>query len=360
MPACRHDSSLIVAQTYSSANNVDYGITVFNWNYYPGILDPSITNPTTSDSIWVSWPTGEIHTVTLQTINQWGCYNGAGLMGTVTEPAPFNPSYTLDPTTCMNSNGHILLSTANGGQSNYYTFNWLPNQPPITNLLAVNQSNLNPLTSYQVVVNGQSLSLDAAPGTYCHDTISIFVPDTGEIVAQFDTMMLEQHMAAPYDVQFVNTTINGRKYSWRIYNESGELVGTSTLEDPLYSFTDEGCYQIVLVATSKQGCVDTMAYNPLCVDAFPVLEIPNVFTPNNDGNNDLFRVHGKSILEFHAVVFNRWGKKIYEWDDVNGYWDGKIGSSDASPGTYYYKITAKGKKETDYEFNGFFYLLREK
>ena len=103
-----------------------------------------------------------------------------------------------------------------------------------------------------------------------------------------------------------------------------------------------------------------MRFEPICVDAFPVLEIPNVFTPNNDGQNDIFRVHGESIIEFHAIIFNRWGKKIYEWDDVNGYWDGKIGSSEASPGTYFYKITATGKKDTNYEENGFFYLLREK
>jgi gliding motility-associated-like protein len=194
----------------------------------------------------------------------------------------------------------------------------------------------------------------------CHDTLTIFVPDTGEITAGFDTTVFLQHQAAPYEVQFVNTTINGRKYSWRIYDENGTLVGTSTVEEPFYSFAEEGCYQIVLVATSKQGCIDTMAFNPVCVDAYPVLEIPNVFTPNSDGQNDVFRVHGESIIEFKAIIFNRWGKKIYEWDDVNKGWDGKIGNAEASPGEYFYIITAKGKKDTSYEEKGFFYLLREK
>ena len=103
-----------------------------------------------------------------------------------------------------------------------------------------------------------------------------------------------------------------------------------------------------------------MEFNPLCVDAYPLLEVPNSFTPNNDGQNDFFRVHSKSIIEFHAVILNRWGKKLYEWDNADGYWDGKIGGGDATPGVYYYIVTAKGKKETDYEFKGFFYLLREK
>jgi len=348
---------MIIAHTWPLPNNVDYGVTGFEWVYTGGTLVAPDTLASQSDTIYVSWATGEHHIVNLIESNRWGCHSGI-VTDTVKEPAPFNPSYTLVPTSCMQSIGSITLSTANGNNPNYYTFQWL--DPTIANPVLLQQTGLSPLTNYHVQVNGQSLSLDAAPGTICHDTLTIFVPDTGEIVAQFDTLTLEQHQAAPYDVQFINTTINGRKYSWRIYDESGTLIGTSTLEDPLYSFVDEGCYTIVLVATSKQNCIDTMEFHPLCVDAFPELEIPNVFTPNGDGQNDLFRVHGKSIIEFHAIIFNRWGKKIYEWDDVNGYWDGKIGSSDASPGTYYYKITAKGKKDKDYEFNGFFYLLREK
>ncbi|PIP55036.1 MAG: hypothetical protein COX07_02095, partial [Bacteroidetes bacterium CG23_combo_of_CG06-09_8_20_14_all_32_9] len=192
------------------------------------------------------------------------------------------------------------------------------------------------------------------------DSILVYVNDTGEVIAQFDTLSFEQHSAAPYGIQFINTTIGGRRYSWRIYNEDGELIYTSTLEAPPYTFTDEGCYQIVLIAESKWGCKDTTVFNPLCVDAYPVLEVPNSFTPNNDGQNDMFIVHSKSIVEFHAVILNRWGKKLYEWDNVTNGWDGKIGGSDASPGVYYYIITAKGKKEINYEFKGFFYLLKEK
>jgi gliding motility-associated-like protein len=361
MPQCRHDSSRIVATTWPLPNNVDYMLTGFEWTYAGGQLSPVIINPNVSDTIYVSWPTGEQHSVSLITTNTWGCRSGI-LTHQVIEPAPFNPSYDLVDAHCMGCNGTVELSTANGPQSNYYTFAWLSGQN-FLDTTSVTQSGLCPLTSYGVVVNGQSLSLDATPGTICHDTLSIFVSDTGKVTANFDTLLLEQHQAAPYGVQFINTSVGGRKYSWRIYDEAGTLVYTSTLEAPLYTFEDEGCYKIILVATSKLpewGCKDTMEFNPLCVDAYPLLEVPNSFTPNNDGKNDLFRVNSKSIIEFHAVILNRWGKKLYEWDNADGYWDGKIGGSDASPGVYYYIVTAKGKKETDYEFKGFFYLLREK
>jgi gliding motility-associated-like protein len=147
-------------------------------------------------------------------------------------------------------------------------------------------------------------------------------------------------------------------------------VGVTSEENPIWNFEEEGCFQIVLVAESKVdeswfdiprvGCRDTFLYDWLCFDATPILEIPNVFTPNGDGMNDVFRVHAKAITEFKAILFNRWGKKIYEWDDYHQGWDGKIGGSEASPGVYYYIITATGKDDAKFEEKGFFYLMREK
>ena len=49
------------------------------------------------------------------------------------------------------------------------------------------------------------------------------------------------------------------------------------------------------------------------------LEFPNAFSPNGDGINDIFKAKDgyKSITEFHATVFNRWGQKLYTWDNPN-------------------------------------------
>ncbi|NSW46297.1 MAG: gliding motility-associated C-terminal domain-containing protein, partial [Bacteroidales bacterium] len=70
----------------------------------------------------------------------------------------------------------------------------------------------------------------------------------------------------------------------------------------------------------------------------------------------------KAIVEFKCIIFNRWGKKLYEWDDITKGWNGKINGNgaDASPGVYYYVVTAKDKKGKDYEQKGYFYLLKEK
>jgi len=270
----------------------------------------------------------------------------------------FNPTDSIVPATCGNCNGEIHLFTSYNGHPNYYTFNWLDTVIHTTDYI---QDSLCP-GRYYVRVNGQSLSPDAAPATYCHDTISIWLPDTGYVYAHFDTMSIAQMQAAPYTLQLINTTINGRKYSWRVYDEQGNLVTTSTSQDFNYEFTEEGCYRIVLIATSKQECRDTAEYKWFCVDSKPEFDVPNVFTPNGDGQNDDFIIHGKAIVEFKCIIFNRWGQKLYEWDDITKGWNGKINGNgaEASPGVYYYVVTAKDKKGKDYEQKGYFYLLKEK
>ncbi len=354
MPACRYDSSMIIAHTWPLPNHPDYGITNFLWTYPGGTLSSTISDPTTSDTIYVSWHSGEQHTVTLITSNQWGCNSGI-VTQFVHEPPKFSPTDSIYPATCGNCNGRIRLFTTYNGNVNYFTFNWLDINSPV-----LYRDSLCPNQPYYVQVKGQSLSPDAAPGTICFDTLAIWMPDTGTVIASFDTTILEQHAVAPYQVTMINTTYNGRKYSWRIYDENNQLVLTSTAQNPTFVFENFGCYTIVLIATSKEGCVDTTMFSPLCIDQQPIFEVPNVFTPNGDGQNDVFKVHAQSIESFEAKIYNRWGRKVYEWNDVNGYWDGKITGTEASPGVYYIVIKAKDKRGKDYKYEGYIHLLREK
>jgi len=74
----------------------------------------------------------------------------------------------------------------------------------------------------------------------------------------------------------------------------------------------------------------------------------------------VFKVRGESIDEFEAKIYNRWGRKIYEWDDINGYWDGTITGSEASPGVYYIIIKAKDRRGKTYKYEGYLHLIREK
>ena len=73
------------------------------------------------------------------------------------------------------------------------------------------------------------------------------------------------------------------------------------------------------------------------------LYFPNAFSPNDDGYNEIYKAkEAQSIIEFHAKIFNRWGQKLYEWDNVNGGWDGTYHGKPVKDGVYYVQVKAKG------------------
>lgn len=81
------------------------------------------------------------------------------------------------------------------------------------------------------------------------------------------------------------------------------------------------------------------------------VEIPNIFTPNNDGLNDMFGPLVKGGSDWSLVVLNRWGNTIVILDESNPYWDG----NNFANGVYYYKFTSE---ELDRIEHGFFQLIR--
>ncbi|NCP45110.1 MAG: gliding motility-associated C-terminal domain-containing protein, partial [Flavobacteriales bacterium] len=71
--------------------------------------------------------------------------------------------------------------------------------------------------------------------------------------------------------------------------------------------------------------------------------IPNSFTPNDDGTNDVFRAYGEGIdlSNFKMYVFDRWGEKIFETDDITDGWDGTYRGSPVANGVYVWRIETK-------------------
>ena len=80
------------------------------------------------------------------------------------------------------------------------------------------------------------------------------------------------------------------------------------------------------------------------------LEFPNGISPNGDERNDELKPKDgfKGIVSFHAAVFNRWGKKLYSWDDVHGSWDGKYHGKVVRDGVYFLVVSAKGSDGINY------------
>ncbi|MGL5894559.1 MAG: gliding motility-associated C-terminal domain-containing protein, partial [Bacteroidales bacterium] len=90
------------------------------------------------------------------------------------------------------------------------------------------------------------------------------------------------------------------------------------------------------------------------------LEVPNAFSPGNDGINDIFKVAYQSIVRFRGNIFNRWGVKLFQWEDPSEGWDGEYNGKLVNTGVYFYLIEAEGSDGKKYKLKGDINLFREK
>ncbi|MEQ8908325.1 MAG: PKD domain-containing protein [Vicingaceae bacterium] len=104
-----------------------------------------------------------------------------------------------------------------------------------------------------------------------------------------------------------------------------------------YAFQDTGHFTIQQVVENQFECKDTSYKEVFVFDVFE-LNIPNVFTPNNDGINDDFLIEACGIYEFDLKVFNRNGNKVFESERIANSWDGRINGKKANSGVYYYQL----------------------
>jgi gliding motility-associated-like protein len=159
---------------------------------------------------------------------------------------------------------------------------------------------------------------------------------------------------APLNVTFGNgsTTGAGISYSWNFGDGA-----IDTVFQPSHTYGNLGSYTVTLIVTDGV-CSDTVT---VVIEVFgeSSILIPNVFTPNGDGSNDFFSVFGENLIEVKGEIFNRWGQKMFAWDNVNGKWDGRTLSGNEVPdGTYFYVIEAKGVDGKEYFEKGTLSLIR--
>lgn len=151
------------------------------------------------------------------------------------------------------------------------------------------------------------------------------------------------------EVRFVDKSTDVIAWNWDFgdHNYSNE-------QNPTHSYADEGSYAVKLIGKNGYGCLDTVASqirilgNTLSNKFFA----PNAFTPNGDGSNDEFRpvIVGVGSLDFEMSIYDRDGNLVYETDDIDLPWDGRMKEDGriAPTGTYIWLVILKnsyGKQE---------------
>lgn len=92
------------------------------------------------------------------------------------------------------------------------------------------------------------------------------------------------------------------------------------------------------------------------------LEMPNAFSPNGDGINDIYRAKQdkyQNITEFKAMIFNRWGQCLYTWTDITSGWDGNYKGKPVKDGVYFVRVQAKGGDGKEFDIRKDVNLLRK-
>jgi gliding motility-associated-like protein len=156
-------------------------------------------------------------------------------------------------------------------------------------------------------------------------------------------------------------------HTWYIYYKSDNYDDPNGFEysytdrDFTHTFTQAGKYNIVIDAANESSTcsVRSMIYEFTIAES--LLDVPNFFTPGDSPDvNDIFKVKYKSLVKFQCTIFNRWGNKVYEFDDPDGGWDGTYNGKLVNPGVYFYTIDALGSDGIRYKKGGDINIVRKK
>ena len=239
---------------------------------------------------------------------------------------------------CANSTGNIFTAT---GGTNYV---WsTPAGTTITSGVGTST-----ITGDRGVTSGTIIVIDTNSVGCFSDPVSCFVNVSIPPVAAFDTT------STGFTYNFTDLSTGGATtWLWTFGDGS-----SSSSQNPSYTYSANGPQTVCLTAGNPTGCIDSVCFT-VDVDVFEFINIPNVFSPNGDNNNDEWYVNSSGMKEFRVDIYDRWGLKIWEAEAATIKWDGRTTAGlECTDGTYFYILKAITQTNKDYSTKGFINLVR--
>jgi gliding motility-associated-like protein len=125
-----------------------------------------------------------------------------------------------------------------------------------------------------------------------------------------------------------------------------------------FTIQNEGTYILTLVSSNDEGCIDSVSREITVISGVLEVSIPNSFTPNGDGFNDVFKPVIKGLEEINLVIFNRYGNQVASWKQETVNWDGSHNGASSPDGVYYYVLMGKDYAGAEVERTGSITILR--
>jgi gliding motility-associated-like protein len=261
-------------------------------------------------------------------------------------------SSTYTPDITIGTHLILVTETLNGCESEPTTINIIVNQMPVVTV--PNSVSICKYDSIQVTAQNNGYDIlwdngDTTSTSWLYDTITrdfIVVSSNPLCGSSSDTVTLIVNNN-PIIVTSNDTIIGigGEVDIWAIANGSGNVIYNWSPQ-PEECIT-ENCSKIyvvpetattyVVTVTDANGC---SSQGSIFVDISGYMEvfIPNVFSPNGDGIHDVFEIKGPRLFNFTLLIYDRWGKLVYETNDQKDYWDGTFKGKFLAEQTFVYVL----------------------
>ena len=205
------------------------------------------------------------------------------------------------------------------------------------------------------------------PGTYIVKLIAQDPSTCNKVDSTADTITVSPKPTASFTYSpippqentfttFINSSTGGTHYKW-LFGD-GDTLATlqrDTIVKHIYNAT--GTYTVCLIAYNDYNCTDTSCQ---AVQSLinPLLDVPNAFTPNGDGINDVVRVRGFGITQMNWRIFNRWGAMVFQSTNPNAGWNGYYKGTLQPQEVYVYVLDVTFSDNSKYQKKGDITLLR--
>jgi len=322
-------------------SSFSYGsITNWSWNFGNN-TSAILQNPSTTYAL------PGYYDLTLTITDEFGCtadttFNDYAIVG---GPAG-TPNWTQSAGVCAQG---AIFSVSN--PQNVFSSVWtMGDGETVTNDLNFNYNYSSQGTYTPGVTLYDSLGCDVF---YPLPPITVF--DDG-LTASFtvNPNPVEQGATAVVTDQSTSSGAPITSWAWDFGNNQSTVALNNSNQSTTYALG--GTYTITLIVTDAIGCVDSAHLDIFVKD--PEIWVPNVFTPNGDGTNDIFNLPFDGFKSYHITITNRWGNVVWDRDRDDTkpllLWDGSDnGGSDCTDGVYFYMLTGEMKGGTMVSKNGF-------
>lgn len=287
----------------------------------PGAVVTLTASGNTGNYLWNSTETSSVITVSNSGVKTVSVTNACGIDTASVNVVDISfPPLALTANSLTICQGEVATLTVTGGV-------------PLTTGGAIiyNWSNNSANTSSVQTTNGGVITVSNT--NVCNtQTASINVSIT---VLSADILANPTSGSDPLLVNFTDNSVGALTYNWNFGNGAGASTQTVSPQ----SYNESGSYWAYLTVTN--GTCESIDSIMIMVELPPEIIIPNVFTPNSDNVNDIFKITALNIKEFNCTIYDRWGLKMYYWEDVTKGWDGKKDGKNVPDGTYFYILNSK-------------------